>query len=346
MKRIAAAAALSAFLMSFACAVHAEEKVNVFNWSEYIPQEALDQFEQETGIKVVYTTYETNESMYAKLKLLDGKGYDVVVPSAYFVEIMKENDLLGPIDKESLGDLSMLDPNVMGQAFDPQNQVSLPYMWGVTGLVVNKKYVDPAGVKGWRDLMRPEFAGKIILSDDMRDTMGVALKALGYSLNTTKEEEIRKAYEWLEALKPSVRVFDVTATKQALISEEVIAGMSWNGDAYIAMQENPDLVFIYPDEGAILWMDTFTISKASENRANAHEFIKFMLRPEIAAKCVEEYNYTTPNLPAKELLDEEMRSNIVMFPKEENLRNGEFTSGVGDALEIYDKYWEKLKVGN
>lgn len=343
---VAALVAVSVWMWAMPARAAGAQVVNVFNWSEYIPQSVLDQFTKETGIEVVYTTYESNEAMFAKLKLLGGAGYDVVVPSVYLVGLLAENKLLAPIDKKKLGDLSMLDKAVMGQAFDPDNSLSIPYMWGGTGLVVNKKYVDPATITSWNDLLRPEFKGRVILSDDVRDSMGVALKAQGYSLNTTKESEIRAAYEWLKKLKPSVRVFDVTATKQAFISEEVIAGICWNGDAYIAMQENPNLVFIYPKEGAILWMDSFVISAASKNVDNAHAFIRFMLRPEVAKQCVEEYNYTTPNVPARKLLDENMLKSRVMHPTEADLKNAEFTLAVGEALPLYDKYWEMLKTGN
>ncbi len=345
MKKLVAAALVALIAwVSPALAAGEEKVVNVFNWSEYVPQDVLDQFTKETGIKVVYTTFESNEAMYAKLKLLRGEGYDVVVPSAYFIGLLARDNLVSPIDKSKLGDLSMLDPAVMGQAFDPDNAVSIPYMWGVTGLLVNKKVVNPAEITSWNDLHRPEFKGRVILSDDLRDTMGVALKALGYSINTKNEAEIKAAYEWLKKLKPSVRVFDVTATKQAFVSEEVVAGVCWNGDAYVAMQENKDLVFIYPREGVPLWMDNFVIPRAAAHKENAHAFIRYLLRPDVAAKCIEEYNYTSPNLAARALLPEEMGKSTVVYPGKEELKNSEVTLDVGDALKLYDKYWELLKV--
>lgn len=325
----------------------AEEKVlNVFNWSEYVPQDVIDQFTKETGIKVVYTTFDSNEAMYAKLKLLRGEGYDVVMPSAYFIELLHKDGLLASIDHTKLGSLDALDPAVMHQAFDPDNARSIPYMWGLTGFLVNKKYVNPDEITSWNDLKRPEFKGRILLSDDIRDSFGIALMALGYSLNSTNEDEIRAAFEWLKELKPSVRVFDVTATKQAFISEEVIAGLSWNGDAYIAMQENPDLVFIYPKEGVPLWADSLVIPSAAKHPENAHAFIKFLLRPEQAKRCVEEYNYTSPNLGVKSLLPAEMAQSPIIYPSKEHVAKSEFTLSVGEAMSIYDKYWELLKTMN
>ncbi len=322
-----------------------DQSINVYNWSEYIPQTVLDKFTAETGIKVVYTTYESNEAMYAKLKLLDGKGYDVVVPSTYFVALMRENKLLSNIDKQKLPNMKYLENLVMNQDFDPNNDYSIPYMWGVQGFMVNKKAVDPASITSWNDLMRPEFNGKLLLSDDLRDTFGAALKATGSSVNSKDQAQIKAAYEWLTKLKPAVRIFDVTAAKQALISEEVMAGMIWNGDAFIAKAENPNLEFIYPKDGAPLWVDSFVIPAQAENKEGAHVFINFMLRPDIAALCVEEFNYSTPNTGVKPLLNKKFSQSKLIFPTAKDLENSEFTQGIGETQKAYEKYWEDLKIG-
>lgn len=347
MKKILVAALLAVTMLgcaSFSPAFAEEEKiVNVFNWSEYIPQDVLDQFTAETGIKVVYTTFDSNEAMFAKLKLLRGEGYDVVVPSAYFVDLLYKDGLLTAIDPKKITALDKLEPLVMHQTFDPDNTRSMPYMWGATGILVNKKHVDPATITSWNDLKRPEFKGHVLLSDDIRDTFGIALLARGYSINSTNEAEIKAAYEWLKELKPSVRVFDVTATKQAFISEEVYAGMSWNGDAYIAMQENPNLVFVYPKEGVPLWLDSMVIPKAAKHPDNAHAFINFLLRPDVAKRCVEEYNYTSPNMDVKKLLPPELAESRAIYPAKEDMTKSEFTLGIGETQKIYDKYWEMLK---
>lgn len=341
---------IAALILVLVCAgfAHAAEKkvLNVYNWSEYVPQDVLDQFTKETGIKVVYTTYESNEAMYAKVKLLKGKGYDIVVPSTYFISLMRDDGLLAPIDKTKLKNIGNLDAKVLNQPYDPGNTHSLPYMWGSVGIMVNRKVIDPSTITSWNDLQKPEFKGKIILSDDQRDTFGIALKALGYSINSTSEAEIKAAHEWLKKLKPSVRVFDVTAIKQAFIGEEVMAGMIWNGDAFIAMQENPDLAFIFPKEGAPLWVDNLAIPVGAEHKENAHKFIDFMLRPDIAKQCVEEYHYSTPNAAAQKMLDKAHAESRVVSPTEADLKNAEFTNGVGKALDLYEKYWELVKTAN
>ncbi len=338
---------VSVAMMPFAASTaSAEEKiVNVYNWSEYIPQSVLDQFTKETGIKVVYTTYESNEAMFAKLKLLGGKGYDIVVPSTYFVDLMRENGLLSAIDKSKIPNLKYLDNKVISKAFSSDDVYSIPYMWGVQGFMVNKNVVDPATITSWNDLFRPEFKGKLLLSDDLRDTFGAALLATGSSINTTNPDEIKKGFEWLQKLKSSVRIFDVTAAKQALISQEVNAGFIWNGDAFIAKQENPDLVFVYPKEGSPLWLDSFAIPAHAENKDAAYAFINFILRPDIAAKCVEEYNYTTPNTGVKEHLPKAMAESNLIFPTEADIKNSEFTKGLGATQKVYEQYWEDLKIG-
>ncbi len=319
--------------------------LNVFNWSEYIPQDVLDQFTKETGIKIAYTTYESNEAMYAKIKLLEGKGYDVIVPSTYFVDLLREDGLLSPIDKSKIPNITQLNKTIINTAFTTEDTYSIPYMWGGQGFMVNKNVVDPASITSWNDLFRPEFHGAILLSDDMRDTFGAALLATGAKLNTVDQAELKTAFEWLQKLKPSVRIFDVTAAKQALISEEVSAGFIWNGDAYIAMQENPNLVFIYPKEGLPLWLDSFAIPAQAENKDAAHAFINFMLRPEIAARCVEEYNYSTANINAREHLPEEIATSTLIFPTEKELTNSQFSKALGDGQKIYEDFWVQLKVG-
>ena len=323
-----------------------EEKViNVYNWSEYIPQSVIDQFTKETGIKVVYTTYESNEAMYAKIKLLGGKGYDIIVPSTYFVDLMRTNGLLSQIDKSKLPNLKYLNITHIGKAFDMNDTYSIPYMWGVTGFMVNKKVLDPKTINSWHDLMRPEFKGKLLVSDDLRDTFGAALLATGSSVNSKNPEEIKKAFEWLQKLKPSVRIFDVTAAKQALISEEVAIGFIWNGDAYITKQENPNLEFIYPKEGSPLWLDSFVIPAHAANLDGAHAFINFILRPDIAAKCVEEYNYTTPNTGVQKHLSKELAESNLLFPHDADIAKSEFCKGLGETQKIYEGYWEDLKIG-
>ena len=321
----------------------AKGQVVVYNWSEYIPQSVLDDFTKETGIKVVYSTFESNEAMYAKVKLLRGRSYDVVVPSSYFVDLLRRDKLLRELDHSKIPNLSHLDPKLMNQEYDPGNKYSVPYMWGAVGLAYNTKYIPEGSVTKWADLLKPEFKGKIILTDDLRDAMGLALRSAGDSINTKEPRELKDAFDFLAKLKPSVRIFDVTAIKQALISEEVWIGPIWNGDYLVAKEENPALNYVFPQEGAMLWVDGFVIPVGAANVDNAYAFIDYMLRPEVAVRCIEEYKYSSPNLDAIKLLPEDMRNNPILVPGAKELKDAEFTNVVGEARREYEKYWEQVK---
>ena len=322
-----------------------QPRVVVFNWSEYMPDQVLQMFEKQTGIQVVYSTYENNEAMYAKIKLLDASGYDVVFPSTYFVNRMRKEKLLLPLDKSRLPNFKNLDPTLLDKPYDPGNVYSVPYMWGTTAIAVDAARVNPDTIHSWRDLWRPEFAGRLMLSEDLREVFGMALRLLGHSGNSTDAGQIEAAYEQLRTLMPNVRLFASDAQKQAFLNQEVVIGMIWNGEAYMAAQENPEIRYIYPQEGSIIWLDSMVIPKNAGNPDQAHAFIDFMQRPEIARMISEEIGYASPNKAAVALLDEAVRQDATVYPPAEILAKGEFQLDVGEAIMVYEKYWEKLKSG-
>ncbi|MFN2354770.1 MAG: extracellular solute-binding protein [Desulfopila sp.] len=324
----------------------AAEKVYVYNWTEYIPEKVLAQFTQETGIEVVYSTYDSNETMYAKLKLIKKDGYDVAVPSAYYVSKMRREEMLLPLNKSLLPNIDSLDPALLHKDYDKNNTYSIPYMWGSTGIGVNSDYVDPQSVTSWQDLWDSRFRASLLLQDDMREVFHMALKSKGYSTNTKDPEEIKEAYQMLKELMPNVLLFNSDSPRVPFLSGEVDVGMIWNGEAWMARQENEAIRYIYPKEGVNLWVDSFVIPKAARNIDNAHSFINFMLRPEVAKMCVEEYGYATPVRTALPLLGEKVRSSRIIFPEKEVIEKGEFQSDVGEALPVYQGYWEKLRSGN
>lgn len=327
-----------------AMAAKSKGEVVVYNWSDYIPQEVLNAFTKETGIKVVYSTYESNEAMYAKVKLLQGRTYDVVCPSTYFIAQMIDDGLLRKLDHNMIPNLANIDPKLLNQSFDPGNLYSVPYMWGNYGLIVNRAKVE-GEVNSWHDLLRPEFKGKVMISDDPRDTIGMALLANGLDPNTRSEADLKKAFDFLHKVRASVRVFDVTAGKRAMVNEEALIGAIWNGDAMLAIEENEDLDFIYPKEGVPLWADNFAITSGAANVENAHIFINYMMRPEVAVLCLEEYGYSTPNLKAIEIMDEELVENRILNPNDDDLKNSVMLDGVGSAQKLYNQYWDKLITG-
>lgn len=338
-------ALLSAALLLFTGLAHAEGKVVVYNWAEYIPEGVLEAFEKETGIKVEYSTYENNEVMHAKLKLQKGKGYDVVVPSTYLVAKMRDEGLLQKIDHSKLKNLENLSISLMNKPYDPGNQYSIPYLWGSTGIGVNAKEIDPSTIAAWADLWDSKWQGKLLLTDDVREVFHMALKKNGFSTNTTNPEEIKTAYEDLQKLMPNVLVFNADSPRTPFLAGDVNLGMIWSGEVTMAQKENPDIQYIFPKEGAGFWVDSFAIPVGAENVENAHKFIDYMLRPEVGKKVVEELGYSTPNTAAQDLLPEALRNNPVIFPPIDVIEKGEFQNDVGEAMSLYNSYWEKLKAG-
>ncbi|MEN6669443.1 extracellular solute-binding protein [Psychrobacter sp. B38] len=322
--------------------------LNLYNWSEYMPQEILDGFEEETGINVNYTTFDSNEAMYAKLKLLDDSSqYDLAIPSTYYVEKMAKEGLLQELDKSKLSNFKNLDTSFTNTKVDPENKYSVPYVWGSTGLAINGDSVDPATVNSWNDLWRPEYKGQVMLANDVREVFGMTLLTLGYSGNTSNPDEIKAAYDKLITLMPNVKTFNSDAMRMPYIEGETALGMSWNGEAVMANDDGlTSLVYKYPTEGAILWMDNFVIPKNAKNVDAAHQFIDYLLRPEVAKIVSEEIGYASPNMAARELMDDEVRNNATIYPSKDVLAKAEFQEDVGDeALQVYQQYWDKLKTG-
>jgi spermidine/putrescine transport system substrate-binding protein len=234
---------------------------------------------------------------------------------------------------------------MMNKPYDPNNDFSVPYLWGATSIAVNNKDVDASKITKWADLWKPEYKGKLMIMDDVRDNFYVGLRVAGFQNNSTKEEEIKAAYEKLKTLWPSIKVINSDSPKTPLIQGNVSIGAIWNGEAYMAQQEMEDLQFIYPEEGAVLWVDSFVIPKGAANVENAHKFIDFMLRAESAKAAIEELGYAAPNTAGIALLDEALRNNKTVFPSAENIAKGSFHQDLGDTVLIYEKYWELLKAG-
>jgi spermidine/putrescine transport system substrate-binding protein len=336
----------SVLLLCGAAAIAVEpQTLVVYNWAEYLPKKVLQQFTKETGIKVRYSTYDSNEAMYAKVKTVKGAGYDILVPSTYYVDRMRREGLLQPLDKSRLINLGNLNPRLLDQPYDPNNQYSIPYLWGTTGIAYDTDKVQPGTLTRWAELWDPAYRNKLLLLNDMREVFSMGLKVLGHSINTTDKSQIQAAYEKLAEIMPNVRVFDAESPKTKFLAREVAAGMLWNGEAYMANKENSGIRYVYPKEGAMMWMDSLVISAGAGNVDGAYQFIDFVLRPEIARQISEEVGYSSPNLAAIKLLPEKVRNNPTVYPSDEDLKNAEFQSDVGEALPVYDQYWQRLKAG-
>lgn len=322
----------------------ADDELYFYNWSEYIPSEVLEQFTKETGIKVIYSTYESNETMYAKLKT-HGEGYDLVVPSTYYVSKMRDEGMLNKIDQSKLSNFEQLDANFMRKPFDPNNDYSIPYIWGATGIGVNTDMMDKSEINAWADLWDPKWEGQLMMMDDAREFFHIALRKLGYSANTTNPDEIKAAYEELKKLMPNVLVFNSDYPANPYMAGETSLGMLWNGSAYMARQEGAPVEIVWPKEGAIFWMDSLAIPAAAKNVEAAHKMIDFLLRPENAAKIALEIGYPTPVAGAKKLLPASFVNDTNIYPPQAVMDAGEWQNNVGSANTLYEEYYQKLKAG-
>jgi spermidine/putrescine transport system substrate-binding protein len=283
--------------------------------------------------------------MYAKLKA-HPQGYDLVVPSTYFVAKMRDEGMLQKIDKSKLTNFKELDSNYLDKPFDPKNDYSIPHVIAMTGLAVNTDMYDPADFDSWADLWNPELKGQLMLMDDTREVFHIALTKLGYSPNTTNPDEIKAAYEELKKLMPNVLVFNSDFPANPYLAGEVSLGMLWNGSAYMARQEGANIDIIWPEKGTIFWMDSLAIPAGAKNVDAAHKMIDFLLRPENAAKIALEIGYPTPVKTAHELLPKEFANDPSIFPPQEVMDSGTWQDEVGEASVMYDEYFQKLKVNN
>ncbi|WP_431834869.1 extracellular solute-binding protein [Gallibacterium anatis] len=332
---------ISSFIL-FSSSIFAE-KLYIYNWTEYIPNSLLQKFTKETGIEVVYSTFESNEEMYSKMKLTNGGGYDLIFPSSYYIEKMAKEGMLAKLDKTKLVNFAQITPSLLNKNFDPENQYSLPYVYGLTGIGINSAEIDPKAVTSWADLWNSKYKGKILLTADSREVFHIALLLKGFSPNTTEDKEIESAYHLLQKLIPNVQSFNSDSPDVPYVQGEVSLGMIWNGSAFRAHKENPDIQFIYPREGVIIWMDNYAIPKNAEHKEAAYKFIDFMLRPESAKEVIETMGFSMPNEGVKALLEPTDVNDLTLFPPQEQIEKGVFQEDVGDAIDIYEKYWHLLK---
>lgn len=326
---------------------NSDNVVKVYNWTEYISDDVVDAFTKETGIEVIYSTFDSNEAMYAKLKLMNNRGdYDIIFPSTDFVDKMRKEGMLEPIDHSKLSNFKHLGKAFLDANFDPENKYSIPYLWGSSGIAVNKERIDINDIQSWNDLWRPEYQGRVMLMNDMRDVFIIGLLVLGYPVTTENPQHIKESYEILSKMMSNVRTFNSDAPRMPFLEGETYLGMVWNGEVIMAQDQGmPELDFVYPKEGAIMWMDNMCIPKNAKNQENAHAFIDFLLRPENSAIISEEIGYGSPSEAAKDLLPAEIATNEIIYPSEELLSRASFRGDVSDeTMALYQQYWDRLKV--
>ncbi|SKA72915.1 spermidine/putrescine transport system permease protein [Clostridium sp. USBA 49] len=316
--------------------------LNVFNWSEYLPQSVIDKFEQTYNIKVNYSTFSSNEEMLAKI-MAGGSQYDLAVASDYMVEIMKKQNLLEELNKENLPNLKNMGEQFMNLDFDPYNKYSVPYMWLAGIIAVDSSKVPDGEITSYKDLWKDEFKNSIVLLDDERVIIGMTLKKLGYSMNETDETALLKAKEELKKLQPNVKAYDSDSPKTMLINREAKIIFAWGAEGSLAKRENKNVKMIIPKEGLFLQQDNFVIPKGAKNIKAAELFMNFIMEPEISAEISKAFPYGNPNVAAYPLIDEEIMKDEGIYPPNEELKRGEYLKDIGDKIKLYDDIWSEVK---
>lgn len=324
-------------------ASQAEGVVNVFNWEDYIDPAAIELFTEETGIQVNYMRFTTNEDMLVQVRS-NPSAFDVVFPSDYAIERFVKEDLLMELDFDQIPNAVNIMDWLQNPAYDPGHKYSVPYMWGTVGILYDTTRVN-GEITSWEVLFSEDYKGEVFMLDSFRDSMGLALKYLGYSMNTRNPLELQEATDLLVKQKTDgiVKAYQVDETKDKMIAGEGIMGVMWSGDAQYAISRNENLAYVVPDEGSNVWVDGMVVPKEARNPENAMKFIDFMSRPDIAVMNCEYIEYSSPNKAAVELMGEEYINNATINPPQEVIDRCEFFNDVQDFIAIYNGMWGQVK---
>jgi len=317
------------------------ETISVYNWGDYIDSDVIDIFEAETGIRVIYETYETNEDMYAKIAM-GGSSYDVIVPSDYMIERMIRENLLQPINWNNVPNVKNIDPRFTHESYDPEFMNSVPYTWGTMGLLYNTETVLNAP-DSWDILLDPEYKMDLFMLNAPRDTTAIALVMCGHDLNSTDPAHLADAKKLLIDQKPLVLAYVVDEVKDKMIAGEASVALVWSGDATFCMSESDMLDYVVPKEGSNIFYDSMCIPHNARNVSGAEKFIDFMCRADIAAMNYDYVGYAIPNTAAIELWGaEEYNASPVNNPPQEALDKCQVFKYLGDDTKLYDTIWTEV----
>ncbi|MBI5824341.1 MAG: spermidine/putrescine ABC transporter substrate-binding protein [Chloroflexi bacterium] len=326
-------------------------ELNIFVWTEYFPQDMLDCFELVYDIKLNRDEYSSNEEMYAKISA-GGTAYDLVQPTDYIIGLMIRQELLQELDHAQMPNIGNFDSGWMNQSFDPGNKYSVPYLAGTDAIVVNTATVENIP-QSWADLWKPEYAGRMIFLDDSRAVIGMTLVTLGYDPNTTDPAQLEEAKNKLAELVPNVKVFDSDSPKTALIAGDVDLGITWTGEAFIANQENPDIQYIYPTEGPLLWQDNWVMLKDASHADAAYAWLNYTMQGDVFWLTIRDFQYTNPNKAALDYAKANYpdvynayADSPITNPPADAVAKGFGIEDVGDATPLYDDIWVEVKGGN
>ena len=329
----------------------AAEKVtiNVYNWGQYISDGSdgyLDvnrAFTEATGIEVNYMTFDTNESLYTKLKT-GGSTYDIIIPSDYMAGRLIDEGMVQKLDFDNIPNYQYIGEAYKNTAYDPDNQYSVPYTWGTVGVIYNKKYVDEADIGSWNLLWNSKYAGKILMFDNNRDAFAIAEASLGYSLNTQDAQELRNCADYLEQQKPLVQQYVMDQIFDKMTREEAWIAPYYAGDYLTMVEDNPDLGFYFPAEGFNMFIDCFMIPTSAEHKAEAEAYINFLLRPDICGENLDYLGYSAPEEAAKEYMDPDTAQSEIAYPPAETLSRSEaFLYLPAETNQLMDSLWLEVK---
>lgn len=334
-------AALFIMWITMACHITSEPELHVLAWSDYIKPELLEKFREQHHTRIIVDTFDSNESMYAKLKL-GADGYDLIFPSSYFMDIMNAQQMLQPINRELIPNVKNLDQAYLNLLDPSQLNYGVPYMVSSSGVAYRTDKVaafDPS----WKIFGESQYKGRMTMLNDARETIGAALKFLGYSANTTDKEQIEKAVQQILEWKKNLAKFESEQYKAGIASAEYLIVNGYNGDILQVMKENPNIAFVYPKEGITLSIDLMVIPKDAPNPELAHTLINFLLDPEIASENIQFTLFFSPNLAAYKKLPSELQSNPILFLPKEVLNKAETIRFLGPNTFLYNKAWDKIK---
>lgn len=321
---------------------YAGTTLNIYNWGDYIAEDTLERFTEETGIKVNYEMFDSNEIMYTKYKS-GAVDYDVLIPSDYMIEKMIAEDELVKLDFNNIENIKHIDPTFKGLAFDAKDEYSVPYMWGTVGILYNTTMVEEE-VDSWDILWDEKYSGQIIMQNSVRDAFTVAFKKLGYSLNSKNKAEVDEAVELLKDQSSLVQAYVIDEVKDKMIGNEGALAVIYSGEALYTSEENEDLAYVIPKEGTNLWVDSMVIPKSTKNQGAAESFINFMCDPEIAFNNTDYIGYSTPHMTAKDMLSEEVKNDEAAYPSQDILDQCEVYIDLGPEMtKYYNEKWNELK---
>ena len=352
-RRICSTLLLTALLLLLACSAGAAKEepvtINVYNWGQYISDGSdgyLDvnaAFTAETGIQVNYLTFDSNETMYTKLKT-GGSSYDVIIPSDYMIARLIEEGMLAELNFDNIPNYQYVGEAYRNTAYDPENKYSVPYTWGTVGVIYNTKYVSEADTGSWDLLWNAKYSGKILMFDNPRDAFGIAELSLGYSLNTEDPAQLKAAADLLVAQKPVVQGYVMDQIFAKMEREEAWIAPYYAGDYLLMLEENENLGFYHPEEGFNLFIDAMCIPASSENKEAAEAYINFLCRPDISGQNLDYLGYSTPIEGAADYMDPELVASPVAYPDEETLARGQsFLSLSKESTQLMDSYWLEVK---